>query len=104
MAVSLDPFNAQDILTHNMDHTVTAVGSAFYRYGTLLGACLGLICGLYLCRRYLLKLQLGIGIRVLAVISCIFTGAVLGVVTGSVLAEVHACFQGSVASLPMNRP
>ena len=50
-------------------------------------------------RQYLRKLQLGLGIWVLAVISYIITGAVLGVVVGSVLAEAYACCQGSTPIL-----
>ena len=79
-----------------MDHTITTISQQFSQYGLLLGAFLGLICGLYLHKRYLRKMDLGLGIiRVLAVMSCIITGAVLSVVAGSVLAEGYAWCQDS---------
>ena len=79
-----------------MDHPASSIISSFYQYGGLLGLCSGLIWGLYVNKQYLRKLQLGLGIRVLAVILCITTRAVLGLVAGSVLAEVHAYYQESV--------
>ena len=79
----------------NMHQTVTAVSSAFYRDGLVLGACLGLICALYLYERYLQKQELSHGIRVLALLSCVITGTVLGVAVGSVLPEIAASYQGS---------